>query len=159
MKKIFFFIFALMILSSLGFVHAHGEETFSQAEEIIKQKISCDDLTNEQLEILGDYYMEQMHPGELHEIMDERMGGEGSESLRQAHINMGLAFYCGEHGAFSGSMMDTMMGRGMMGNSYYSNTSTGFNIFSWIIGALFTLILILLIMLLIKKIQKPGKRK
>ena len=91
--KIFGIIIILVI--SMGFVYAHGEETFAQAENIIKEKISCNKLTDYQLEILGDYFMEQMHPGELHEIMDERMGGEGSESLRQVHINMWQAFYCG----------------------------------------------------------------
>jgi hypothetical protein len=77
----------------VGVVSAHSGDTFANAEEIINQRISCSELTNEQLEILGDYFMEQMHSGELHEIMDERMGGEGSDSLRQIHINMGKTFY------------------------------------------------------------------
>src|SRR3989344_2750608 len=122
-KKILIIIFVLLLIS-IGLISAHGEETFLQAEEIIKQKISCENLTQEQLETLGDYYMEQMHPGELHEIMDERMGGEGSESLRQVHINMGRAFYCGDRGAMSSGMMNTIMGRGMMGNYYDSRNST-----------------------------------
>lgn len=160
-------LFILVI--NIGYGYAHGQETFAQAEEIIKQKIPCDNLTEDQLEILGDYYMEQMHPGELHEIMDERMGGEGSESLRQIHINMGLTFYCGERGAMSGGMMNIMMGRGMMnnydsnygmmGSSYYNSVWTGTNIFGGIIGFLVILVLILLIVLLIKKIQKPWRRR
>ena len=159
MKKLFVLILAFSFFLNLGFVAAHGEEDFVQAEGIIKQKISCDDLAEGQLEILGDYYMEQMHPGELHEIMDERIGGEGSESLRQIHINIGRAFYCGEHGAMSGEMMGMMMGRGMMGNTYYERNMTGFGISGWIISILVILVLILLIVLLIKKIQKPGGRK
>ena len=148
MKNKFNLIFAmLIILFSMTFVLAHSEETFAQAEELIKQKISCENLTQEQLEILGDYYMEQMHPGELHEIMDERMGGEGSESLKQVHINMGLTFYCGEVGGMSSGMMNTMMGRGMMGNWGYSGTNF------WIFNILFIIVIVLLIILLIKSFK------
>jgi len=159
MKKV---ILVLMFVLLIGGVMAHGEETFEEAEEIIIQKISCDELTENQLEVLGDYYMEQMHPGELHEIMDEKMGGEGSESLRQAHINMALAFYCGEHDEFSGSMMDVMMGRtednsyGMMG----SYGMYGFNWFRIIIQLAVTTLLVLLIIWFIRKLnEKPKKRK
>ena len=87
MRKIFGFIIALIMLFSLIEIvmaieeeEENHEEIFAQAEEIIKQRIPCSELTEGQMENLGDYFMEQMHPGELHEIMDERMGGEGSES-------------------------------------------------------------------------------
>lgn len=117
MKKVIglFFVFVLVSI----FVGAHGEETFAEAEELIDSKISCDDLSDDQLAVIGDFYMEQMHPGEAHEVMDEAMGGEGSESLRQMHINMARSFYCGEHGVMTSGMMDTMMGRssGMIGTS------------------------------------------
>ena len=151
-------ILVAILFVNIWFISAHGEETFAQAEEIIKQKLSCENLTEEQLEILGDYYMEQMHPGELHEIMDERIGGEGSESLRQAHISMGLAFYCGEHQYMSIGMMNLMMGRGttgyagMMGN-YYDNTN-GSNAFAWLFNFLLIAGLVLLIVLLVKQIKK-----
>src|SRR3989344_2377885 len=127
MKKLAFAVLALIFLG-VNLVSAHTEETFTQAQEIIRQKTSCSELTEEQLEILGDYFMEQMHPDESHEIMDERMGGEGSESLKQAHINMGRIFYCGQTNTFSSGMMNTMMGRGMMGygrmtgNTNYKNS-------------------------------------
>ena len=168
MKKLFsMLIFALFVLST-SFVLAHGEETFAIAEEIIKQKTSCDSLTEDQLEILGDYYMEQMHPGELHEIMDERMGGEGSESLRQMHINMARSFYCGERGMMSAGMMNMMMGRtgfgmmdgisaggrgDMMGN-FFGYGMFGMGFFGWIFMLLVIVALILLIVWLIKQIQK-----
>lgn len=115
--KTIIFIFSIILLLSLNLVSAHGEETFAQAEEIIESKISCDQLTDEQLETVGDYYMEQMHPGETHETMDEIMGGEGSESLRQMHVNIARSFYCGEHEMMGSGMMDMIMGRtdaGMM---------------------------------------------
>ena len=154
MKNIFTIgIFFLLISSVL--VMAHGEEDFSQAEEIIEEKISCDDLTDDQLEVIGDYYMEQMHPGELHEIMDERMGGEGSESLRQAHITMALSFYCGEHQSLGAGMMDTMMERGMMG-PYNSATSNSFQRYK-VISTVFIVLLLTLVVILMWKLFKKGK--
>jgi len=166
MKKIFILIALVLFLFNVGFVLSHGEETFATAEEIIKQKISCDELSKDQLEILGDYYMEQMHPGELHEIMDEKMGGEGSESLRAMHIRMGEAFYCGEHNSLSGEMMDMMMGRGMMGsygnmmgNSYYGSRTYGWRIFGWTVATLVIVALVLLIIWLIRQLQKPKHRR
>src|SRR3989338_1795863 len=112
MKKLLnIFITIAFLLLSIGFISAHGEETFAQAEELIKQKISC-------------------------------------ESLKQVHINMGLTFYCGEVGVMSSGMMNTMMGRGMMGNWGYS----GINF--WIFNILFIIVIVLLIILLIKSFKK-----
>src|SRR3989338_2450971 len=97
MKKIVLLVFVLIISSLM--VYSHGEEDFAEAERIIDEKIQCEQLTNEQLERIGDYYMEQMHPGEAHQTMDEMMGGEGSESLKQAHINIAYSSYCSKTGA------------------------------------------------------------
>ena len=155
-------VISVILLFSLIFVVAHSEEDFAQAEEIIQQKISCDELTEEQLELIGDYYMEQMHPGEAHEVMDEMMGGEGSESLRLMHVNMGLTFYCGQHEAMSLGMMDMMIGRmdseNMMGTSRnYGVFGIGF--FGWFFMLLIAVALVLLIVWLIKQIQRPRRRK
>lgn len=164
-----FSILFVALLLNISFVLAHGEETFAAAEEIIKQKISCDTLTEDQLETIGDYFMEQMHPGELHEIMDERMGGEGSENLRQVHINMARSLYCGEYGVMSAGMMNMMMGRSgfgmmnginiggrgnMMGNYFGGYGMYGMGFFGWIFMLLILVALILLIIWLIKQIQK-----
>ena len=118
MKKIFTILIFSMLLLSVSLVFAH-EHDFNETKQIIDSGISCDKLTDEQLESIGDYYMEQMHPEELHELMDERMGGEGSESLRQVHIVMAKNFYCGEHQVMPTTTMNTMMGRtGMMNTGY-----------------------------------------
>lgn len=159
-KLILFAAILILVVASLTIVN--GEENFSKAEKIIEQKISCGNLTNDDLEILGDYFMEQMHPGELHEIMDERMGGEGSESLRQVHINMGRIFYCGESQTNYSGMMSMMMGRsgamyqGMM-NNYYRNYDSQ-NYFTGFLINLFLIVLIILVVVWIIKILFSGSR-
>jgi hypothetical protein len=49
MKKILALVLALVLVAVV--VSAHGEETFAEAEELIKSKISCSELTDDQLEI------------------------------------------------------------------------------------------------------------
>ena len=78
----------------------------SKVQEIDLSKVGDDDW-----ERLGDAVMELQHPGEAHEVMDRMMGGEGSESLRQMHINMGQAYL-----GYGGNYGSGMMSGGMMGN-------------------------------------------
>lgn len=109
MKRILYGL--LLALFAVSFVSASGNHSVEQweyAESIIEANTSCDELTEEQLELLGDYYMEQLHPGEMHTRMDQMMGGEGSESLRQAHMFMARRWYCGD--AAGMGMMGMMMG-------------------------------------------------
>jgi uncharacterized membrane protein len=132
-------VWAVLFAVFLG-SHAFAQEhDFAETKLLIESGIRCSQLTNGQLEEIGDYYMEQMHPGEAHELMDRMMGGEGSESLKQVHINIARRLYCNEnvyvgYGMMSGGMMNMMRG-GMMGNyplSYgYSNYGYG-NVF-WIV--------------------------
>ncbi len=181
-------IYSLMLIFFLlnaNLAIAHTEEHFAKAEEIIKQKIPCENLTDEQLELLGDYLMELMHPGEAHEQMHNIMGGENSETVKSMHINMAEMMYCnnGEGmnnmmNMMSGGMMNGMMGGGMMsGNIMNSeimggNMMTGGmidnnmmnyrnvygnNIFGVIFAVLVLVILTLVIALLIKQLTKKGK--
>lgn len=58
-----------------------------------QEQIDCSVVTDAQFERLGDAYMGVMLPNESqHEAMDNMMGGEGSQSLAQAHINMGRSY-------------------------------------------------------------------
>ena len=147
-------VFIAIFLIGIAIVSAHGEEDFAEAEELIKSKIQCNQLTDDQLEIIGEYYMEQMHPGELHEQMDEMMGGESSEQLKQMHIAMGKSFYCGEHDAISTGMMSMMMGRGMMnmmnsGGTMYSQQNN--LLISLLIILIIALVIVIIILLKSKK--------
>src|SRR3990167_8231874 len=124
MKKMLM-LYSLIALLSVGIVFSHGEDELADAKQIIENKVPCSELTEDQLEHMGDYYMEQMHSGEAHELMDKMMGGEGSESLRQMHIAMAKRIYCydtsgmanyGMMGMMMGGGMMNMAGSGMMGN-------------------------------------------
>jgi len=171
MKKIFSLLAVVLLVLSTSFVLAIEEETFVIAEGIIKQKTSCDALTGDQLEIIGDYFMEQMHPGEWHEIMDERMGGEGSEILRQVHISIARSFYCGEDGIMSAGMMNMMMGRTGFGMMNGVNNGGGWNMmdyyggygfmgfFGWIFMLLILVALVLFIIWLVRQLQNPKGRR
>ncbi len=90
-----------------------GQQKVSTIQQLDLSKVSDDDW-----ERLGDAVMEVQHPGQAHEAMDRMMGGEGSESLRQMHINMGKA-YLGYGGNYGPGMMG---GGGMMGN--WNNNSS-----------------------------------
>ena len=113
---------AMILLLNLSLVSAITQQEINEAKSLIDSKADCKSLSNSQLEMMGEYYMEQMHPGESHELMHQMMGlKEGSEAEEQFHINMAKALYCGETNAFgsggmmSGSMMNMMMGGNMMG--------------------------------------------
>src|SRR3989344_4038291 len=126
-----------------------------KAFDIIRDVLG-EKLTDEQLEAMGDYYMEQMHPGEAHEMMDQMMGGEGSDTLKQMHIQMAKRLYCNEDvgGMMGGGMMNMMVGSGMMGNypTYYR-----YNNFWNILWLIFLIGIIVLIIWLIYNFTKKGK--
>ena len=150
MKKItsILVIFLLGIVAVLAQENHDGE--IEEGKKLVESKTSCDKLSNEQLEAIGDYYMEQMHPGESHELMDNMMGGEGSESLKQVHINMAKRLYCNENVYIGYGMMGSggrmnMMGRGLMGGypTSYDYSNYGYwNIF-WIV--LFAAVILLIV--------------
>lgn len=148
-NKILITVIFISMAFSLMSVSAHGEETLAEAEHLIEDEVSCEDLTDEQLEAIGDYYMEQMHPGEAHEKMDEMMGGEGSESLKNMHISMAYRFYCDEEITSESTQENMPMGN-MMGYSGNSSNYLGFQI----LPLFAAIIIILLIMLIYMKTQK-----
>ena len=157
-KKIIPFLIFVLFLN-LSLISAN-ENNFNETKQLIDSGIGCDELTDEQLEAIGDYYMEQMHPGESHELMDQMMGGEGSESLKQVHINMAKRLYCNED--VGGMMGGNMMGYGgMMGGNTGSygmmgNWNSGFSYWNFL-NILYLVLLIGIIVLIIVWIIKLLK--
>ncbi|MBI2653705.1 hypothetical protein HYX02_02730 [Candidatus Woesearchaeota archaeon] len=113
--------FIIIFVLSIGLAYADAED-FTEAKKLIDAKTPCSQLTESQLEIMGDYTMEQIHPGEAHEVMDKMMGGEGSESLRLMHIAMAKRLYCND---ISDMTNYGMMGYGMMGTGLKRGISYG----------------------------------
>lgn len=70
-------------------------DEYTEAWSLISQGKTCQQLGFDQLEKMGDYYMEQMMPGAAHKNMEQLLGGEGSEGLKQMHILMARRWYCG----------------------------------------------------------------
>ena len=160
MKKIISFSILVLTLS-IASVYAVTQDELNQAKTLIDSNISCNNLTNDQLEIIGEYNMEQMMPGEAHERAHQMMGlTEGSEAEEQFHINMAKRIYCNEN------VGGGMMGGGMMGNYYYQNPQNndsyqnnfiGFQIFFYVLLVLVVIILVLIILLLVKRLKEQRK--
>ena len=93
----------------------HGESVEAVLEDLLNrqnvstvQELDLSKASDDEWERLGDAVMELQHPGQAHEAMDRMMGGEGSESLRQMHINLGqdyLGYGSGNNSYGSGMMM------------------------------------------------------
>jgi uncharacterized membrane protein len=160
-------LYLLIALFSIGIVYASGEHDFTEAKQLINAKTSCNELTEDQLEHIGDYYMEQMHPGEAHETMDEMMGGEGSESLRQMHIAIAKRQYCNDISGMTDYGMGGMMmsqgrtgsgfGSGMMGSGFGTGIigyRHGF--FGWTAMIVFWAFIIWLVLWIFNKNRTPG---
>ena len=171
MKKIIALFGVLLI--SIFLVSANGDHQneMEEGKKLVESNVDCEDLTDEQLETIGEYFMEQMHPGEAHEAMHEMMGiEEGTEYHKQFHVNIAEMMYCGSgtsgYGMMgSGGMMGmmpmmmnmmggNMMGSGMMGNypTYYS-----YNSFWNMLWLVFLIGAITLIIWFIYKLTKKGK--
>ncbi|MBI5072222.1 SHOCT domain-containing protein [Candidatus Woesearchaeota archaeon] len=75
MRKIILILVLFLLSIAVVFGQESHDSEIEDGMKLMESKISCDKLNNEQLEAIGEYYMEQMHSGEAHEIMDNMMGG------------------------------------------------------------------------------------
>ncbi|MBI2100985.1 hypothetical protein HYT53_00045 [Candidatus Woesearchaeota archaeon] len=166
------------MIFSISFVYADAED-FAEAKKLIDAKTPCPSLNENQLEIIGDYLMEQIHPGEAHELMDRMMGGEGSESLRLMHIAMAKRLYCNDisdsvnygmmgsglgRGTNYGGMMGMMggnFGYGMMGNLGYGMMGQSYGYWSFInlLSLVLLIGLVILVYLWVAKLWKEVYKK
>ncbi|MFA5991644.1 MAG: hypothetical protein WC794_05385 [Candidatus Doudnabacteria bacterium] len=112
-----------------------------------QSQVSCSKITDDQFEKLGDASMGYGITEQQHTAMENMMGGEGSATVKQAHINMGRAYLgcwanynsapvqipmMGYYSANSTNSVTGLPGYRMM-NGYYNNqgsngiTGLGFN--------------------------------
>ena len=157
-KTLFVISISIILLFSVTLVSAHGEgKNFTEGQQLVESKASCENLTENQLEEIGEYLMEQMHPGEAHEQMHTMMGlQEGSETEKQFHINMAKTMYCNESGMMGMMpMMNMMSNEGMMGRN---SLQTGNLVYSTLSNILI-IVLIFLVVLGIVKLSKDILKK
>ena len=139
-----------------------------------QSQVNCSKVTDDQFEKLGDVYMEAVHPGQAHTYMEQMMGGEGSATLKQAHINMGRSYLgCWSNYNATPLTMPMMGGAGMMfvpsnnvgqqGWGMMGNFGSGWNmmrgyggygLFGWFTMILIWVLLILGIIVLVKWLKK-----
>ncbi|MBI3027728.1 hypothetical protein HYY70_06480 [Candidatus Woesearchaeota archaeon] len=146
MRKAILVIFAVLMLA-LNLVNAITQQEIKEAKNLIDSKMDCKSLSDSQLEIIGEYEMELMHPGDSHEAMHKMMGlKEGSEPEKQFHINMAKTIYCGESGGMMGGGMMSMMMGGNMGYGMMGNYGYGLGYWNFL-NVLYAILLIGLIIL------------
>lgn len=110
-----------------------------QSQNIVSaDQLNCGQISDEQFEKLGDAYMELIHPGQAHIYLDQMMGGEGSTTLKQAHINMGRSYAgCSGLGYKTGRLGWPMMGVAGVLNNYSSSGPFGGGMMGpWMMGCL-----------------------
>lgn len=126
---------------------AEGKEIW---EKLQAKQLECKDLTNDNFESLGEYFMGQM-AGSSHEAMNNmmvRMMGEEGE--KQMHIAMGKR----------NSACDTSVGFIPMMGSGFGNMMGGwgsFGILGWLTMIIFWVLLILGVIALIRYLARSGQ--
>ncbi len=149
MEKRRLFIITITLLLTPALVYGHN---LTEAKQLIDSGISCDQLTEDQLEAIGDYYMEQAHPGEAHEMMHAMMGGESSPAVKQMHIQMARVMYCNES-----VDMPTMMS--MMGWTSKQASYSGWDVLDVLYVALIVGLVILVYLGIVKVVMDLFKRR
>ena len=159
MKKIFYIIMVLVL--ALGVV---ADDMIAQGQAIVQQGLSCDKLSDDQLQSVGEYLMEQMHPGPAHDAMDKMMGLDQNPTEDKAfHVRLAQSMYCGQGGMMGGNGGYGMMSgyRGMMGGN------GGYGMMGWtgstpVMGILWLVILVglaILVWLWVIKLIRETRRK
>jgi len=134
------------------------------------EDITADDVSKTKLEELGDAVMEVMIGNtERHELMDVRLGGEGSDSLTAFHVRLGYNYLVGYPNGMMTLMTSGMMGPagnrydsyiwgGMMGNDNYNRNTSMMGYLGWA-GMLMGAIILILLGIIVSFVVKAFYRK
>lgn len=142
-------------------------EVLAQQNVSSVQDIDCSNVSQDQFEELGDAWMGEIHPDpDTHAMMDSMMGGEGSDSLRAAHIQMGQnAVGCSSQtsGSIGAGMMNGTMGMMGGGMGGFSSMMGGLNPFvgswmglGWIISLVWWALIIIAIVFFVRWLMNRG---
>ena len=198
-QALYFFFLSLILFLSLSiapYAEADtGGDNHNKSLAVVLQEIrelhgvennsdiDCEQLSDSQLEEIGEGVMSTMHPDpDQHEFMDRMMGGEGSASLEATHIMMGSGYLgCsgfaagmmgggmgmmgGGMGMTGGGMMGSgtigqgMMGPGMMDNNSWLSPFFGIwgSSWYWILRVIFWLVVIVGIVFLVKNLMRKER--
>lgn len=142
MRRIIFILILIFGIIGSFSVFAHGVEEEAKGKAILEKletkEISCENLTDDDFEALGEYFMGQMTDDSheaMNNMMEQMMGKEGEE---QMHIAMGKRMSNCQPDApmpqnmMSGGMMGMMPMTGMMGENNYFWLNIITYILSWI---------------------------
>lgn len=121
-----------------------------------QSQVVCVKVTDDQFEKLGDASMGYGITEQQHTVMENMMGGEGSATVKQAHINMGRAYLGCWANYNSGPVLMPMMGyAGSLSAPFYNyyglqRMMGGYGWFGLVTMVLFWVLLILGIVVLVK---------
>ncbi|MCX8205921.1 MAG: hypothetical protein N3H30_01695 [Candidatus Micrarchaeota archaeon] len=95
--KQFMLILALLLLS-VPILFAHRglglKVEYEIGRVLVAQNASCDTLSDFELEMIGDYYLETKYPGRYHEMIDSGFGSRTTEEINQFHRDVAYEYYC-----------------------------------------------------------------
>ncbi|MBI5622006.1 hypothetical protein HY933_04045 [Candidatus Falkowbacteria bacterium] len=134
MLKLILGLLAFILVLSPVVALADSGEDFASAKALVDAKTPCSQLSNEQLETIGDYYMEQIHPGSQHQWMEQMMGGDDSDNVALTHLVMAKQLYCGQNtgwGMMGGGMMNWGGGSGLSRLGYAMHGGWGGTMMVW----------------------------
>ena len=135
------------------------EEVLSSRNLATVDQLSCEDVTDSEWEELGEAVMSLAHPDpDQHAAMDQMMGGEGSETLKQAHINMGQAYAgcaSGSYGMMGGMLATNPSGASGSGMGWFTNMGQGQGAWGWF-GALLMWLIVFAVIFLVVRLLAMG---
>ncbi len=174
MKKtvlLFVYIFVFMFAASGAHGQITEDETAGKAilEKLQRKEVVCANLTDNDFNLLGDYYMGEMM-GSSHETMDKLMVERmGEQNERLMHMAMGKRFSgCDTSASFPSQgvgflpMMGMMGGwsspsnyqpnsfNSMMGNYFGGYPTMGYGGFGWLPMILWWILIIVIVFLLVR---------